>query len=176
MIQQVEGGFSVYVERGTLPQVVTLALLAELIGCASPPPPPAPTIVELKLSTTPDTNSTESGQGAPIGLRIYQLSSRAAFESAEFHRLYDADAAALGADLVKEDSYLLPPGSTKSVTLMPSDQVHAIGVLAAYREFQTKTWRAIGDILAHQTTIVTIKAAANGVMLGTARAQPTPER
>ena len=151
--------------------VTIAALFFSLAGCgSSPPPPPAPTVVQLTLSTTPDTNATPSGQGAPLPLRVYQLASPASFESAEFHRLYDNDSATLGTDLLKRDSYLLPPGTSRSVTLMPSDQARAIGDLAAYREFQSKTWRAAADIPPHQTTVMTVTANADGIKLTVAPA------
>ena len=79
--------------------------------------------------------------GAPVVLRVYQLGSTAGFEKAEFFRLLNTDTATLGTDLVKKDEYLLAPGSTKTETLTIPDSVHALGVIAAFREFKDVTWR-----------------------------------
>lgn len=154
---------------------MTGGLLAAVAACGSPPPPPPPTVVAIKLSATADVNATQSGQGAPVMVRVYQLASPAAFEGAEFFRLYNADAATLGADLVKKDEYLLAPGESRSVTLSPLDPVHAIGVFAAYRDFQQATWRATAPVPAHQTTNLAIVAGATAVKLDAAPAtKPSP--
>src|SRR5579875_1129259 len=54
-----------------------LALSLGTAGCSSAPPPPPPTIVNLTMTTGPDTNPNAAGQGAPVIVRIYQLSSPA---------------------------------------------------------------------------------------------------
>lgn len=151
---------------------MTCGLLAMVAACGSPPPPPPPTVVAVKLSAAADSNATQSGQGAPVVVRIYQLASPAAFEGAEFFRLYNADAATLGPDLVKKDEYLLAPGESRSVTLSPMEPVHAIGVFAAYRDFQQATWRATAPVPAHKTTNVTIVAGASAVTLTATPAPP----
>lgn len=138
-------------------------LLAAVAACGSPPPPPPPTVVAIKLKAAADANATPAGAGAPVVVRIYQLASAAAFEGAEFFRLYNSDAATLGADLVKKDEYLLAPGESREVTLSPSEQTHTIGVFAAYRDFQQATWRAVTPVPPHKTTNLAITAGAKAV-------------
>jgi type VI secretion system protein VasD len=134
-------------------------------ACSPPPPPPPPTVVNLTLTTAADANPTGSGQGAPVVLRVYQLSSPAGFEKAEFFRLLNQDTATLGSDILKKDEYLLPPGATKTVTLNPGPTVKALGVFAAYRDFRNVTWRGTADVPPNKTTAVTVKAGAAGVTL-----------
>ena len=148
------------------PWVHGLATAAALAvwGCAAPPPPPPPpTIVQLKLSATRDVNANPSGQGAPVVVRVYQLASPAAFEKAEFFRLMNADATALGADLVKKDEYLLAPGTTKQAELTIPAPVKALGIMAAYRQFQSTTWRITVPIPPNKTTPAAITAGAPGL-------------
>ena len=144
-----------------------------LAACSQPPPPPpAPTIANVELSAASNVNATPEGEGAPVAVRIYQLASKAAFEGAEFHRLYDSDTATLGGDLFKKDELLLIPGGSKSLTLNPADNVRALGVFAAYRDFPNVTWRADCDLPAHQTTAVTVTAEHGGIKLVAAPAKP----
>lgn len=151
------------------------AMAATVSGCASPPPPPPPpTIVEVKLSAAADANRTADGQGAPVALRIYQLGSPAGFEGAEFFRLYRQDAATLGADMVKRDEYLLAPGGSRSITLRPPDAVRAVGVFAAYRDYQNVTWRAVEAVPANKTTEMTITADGAGVAIAAKPVPPPP--
>jgi type VI secretion system protein VasD len=149
--------------------LLTLAGASVILGgCSKPPPPPRPpppTIISLQISATADVNATPESAGAPVVVRIYQLASRSSFESAEFFPLYHADAATLGPDLLKKDEFLLVPGGKKSLTLMPDAPVRAVGIFAAYADFQNVQWRAAADIPAHQTTEIKVTADRPGLKL-----------
>jgi type VI secretion system protein VasD len=150
-----------------------LAMLL-LAGCAAKPPPPPlpPTLVTVQISSTNNANATPDGQGAPVAIRIYQLASKSAFDGAEFFALYKADATTLGPDLVKKDEFLIVPGGNQSTNLTPADPVHAIGVFAAYRDFQTASWRASADIPAHETTTISVTADSGGIKLTAKSVKP----
>jgi type VI secretion system protein VasD len=151
-----------------LPGTAALALLAALAGC-SPPPPPPPTVVSLTLTATNDVNPSASGQAAPVAVRIYQLDSTNAFDNAEFFPLFNDDKTALKTTLVERDDYILAPGTTKTVTLKPKDQVTGLGIFAAYQNFQQAKWRTDVPVPAHKTTTVTLTFAKDGI---TAKAGP----
>ncbi len=147
--------------------------MAWLSGCAAPPPPPPPTIVNITLNATPDANPTTDNQGAPVAMRVYQLSSASNFNGAEFFPLYQTDTAVLKTDLIHRDDFLLAPGTSKSETIKPTDQVTTIGIFAAYRDFQHSTWRGTADVPAHQTTNITVTAGHDGI---TIKAVPVPPK
>lgn len=150
------------------------AVLGSLAACAGPPPPPPlpPTVVALTLTATADANPTESGQGAPVVVRVYQLASASGFGNAEFFQLFNKDADFLKSDLVKRDEFILAPGQTKTATLTPTDAVKAIGVFAAYRDFQGATWRGTANVPPNQTTRVTVTAGARGITVTSEQAPP----
>jgi type VI secretion system protein VasD len=144
-------------------------LMMTLAGCGSPPPPPpAPTVADIRLTVSNDANATQSGEGAPIIVRVYQLASTTGFEQAEFFRLLDADARTLGSDLVKKEEYLLAPGTKKSIAATVPESVTAIGVFAAYREFLTKPWRVTVPVPPHKTTPVAVEITAAGLRIAPA--------
>jgi type VI secretion system protein VasD len=152
--------------------VSALALLLAS-SCSPPPPaPPPPTVVNVRASATTTANATPEGQGAPVIIRLYQLASKSAFEGAEFYPIFNRDSPTLGQDMVKKDEFLLAPGTSKSITLTPADNVHAIGVFAVYRDFQNVTWRADADIATHQTTTITITADRGGIKVQAASVKP----
>jgi type VI secretion system protein VasD len=151
-------------------RILALVVPALAAGC-SPPPPPPPTVVYVKLVATADVNAT-GGVGAPLLTRVYQLAGKSSFEGAEFFPLYKTDSAVLGTDLVKKDEVLLAPGTTKILTLSPTDQVQAVGVFAAYQSYATSTWRADADVPPHATTTITVTAGATGVTVTTAPGKP----
>lgn len=150
-------------------RVLAAAVALGLAGCGGPPPPPEPTVVQLVLTAAPDANPTQSGQGAPVMLRIYQLGSATGFGGAEFFPLFDQDQATLGPDLIHRDELILPPGQTRTLTLMPADPVKVLGVFAAYRDIQHAAWRGTTAVPPHRTTRVTVLAGAGGI---TVSAQP----
>jgi type VI secretion system protein VasD len=147
-----------------------LALLAALAGCGAPPPPP-PTVVSVTLTAAPDANPAPDGQGAPVVLRVYQLASASAFTGAEFFPLFNQDQTTLGPDLIRRDEMILTPGQTRTLTLTPTDPVKAIGVFAAYRDFQHATWRGTAEVPPHQTTRIMVRAAGDGITV-----KPEPAR
>jgi type VI secretion system protein VasD len=151
---------------GGLAGLLVLGLLGGLAGCAPPPPPP-PTVVALTLAADPNDNPTPTGQGTPLVIRVYQLSSDAAFGTAEFFQLFNQDQATLKTDLVKKDEYILAPSQTKAATLNPLDTVTEIGIFAAYQNYQTVTWRATVDVAAHKTTKINVQAGAKGIVVTT---------
>lgn len=151
-----------------LPRGLALAMLLLAANCSGPPPPPPPpppTLVKVEVSAAMNANLTPEGQGAPVATKVYQLASKSTFDGAEFFALYKTDTATLGPDLIKKDEFLLVPGEAKSLSFTPADTVNAIGIFAAYRDFQNVKWHASADIPAHQTTTLTVTADSTGIKL-----------
>jgi type VI secretion system protein VasD len=146
-----------------------------LAGCSSPPPPPPPTVVNLTLKALPGVNPGPDGQAAPVSVRVYQLETAAGLANAEFFPLYNTDATVLGQDLVKREEFVLAPGTTKTETIMPKDQVKAIGIFAGFRAFQNLPWRGSADIPPNKTTNVTVTVGPSGVAVQAAPAPPPPK-
>ena len=142
--------------------LTALLLVALVAGCGAPPPPP-PTVVKLTVTATKDVNGPAGGSGAPVMLRIYQLSGTNSFTNADFFQIFNHDAATLGTDLVHKDQLLLAPGTTKTMTLNPKDQVTALGFFAAYGNFASATWRATAPVPAHKTTAITVTVGASAI-------------
>jgi len=139
--------------------------LALLSGCAAPPPPPPPTVINLTLNATADTNPTTDNAGAPIAMRAYQLTSAANFNGAEFFQIFNADAATLKTDIVKREDFLLAPSASKTEKIMPDSTVKSLGIFAAYRSFQTVTWRGSADVVANKINNITVTLGHDGVTI-----------
>jgi len=115
---------------------------------------------------------TGRGHRSPSGSTSF--GSKAGFEGAEFFRLYNADAATLGPDLIKKEEFVLTPGGSKTLALTPTDPVKAIGVFGAYREFQTVVWRATADVAANKTINLAVTADKAGIKIVVTPVKPTP--
>ena len=141
------------------PRALAAALLLalSLAGCGGPAPPP-PTMVSVAVSADAASNA-----GAPLGVRVYQLASSAAFEGAQFFPLFNGDAAVLKDDLVKRDDLLLAPGQSKSLPLTPADRTKFIGVFAAYRDYESLTWRTVTPVPSHASSVLTVTSGSTGL-------------
>jgi type VI secretion system protein VasD len=147
---------------------------ALLVSCGAPPPPPPPTIAEIAVTSTADANPDSTGKGAPVLVRVYQLSSTSAFDKADFFQLYEHEAETLGADLVGRDELLVTPGATQQLHKELKPGVGFIGVLVAFRDIQNATWRATAAPPPNQTTLVqvTVQGLAVNVAMAPAPAGP----
>ncbi len=154
-----------------MPTRLLFALLPLALATCAPPPLP-PTVINASVTTTADVNAGPNGTGAPISLRVYQLASPAGFEGAQFFPVFNTDAAVLKDDLVKRDDLLLAPGQSKTLTLSPPDRAKAIGVLAAYRDYESVAWRAVVAIPANQTSSLAVMVGKAGVTLKITPAKP----
>ncbi|GAA4333553.1 hypothetical protein GCM10023144_24930 [Pigmentiphaga soli] len=155
------------------PARVAAAILcaAGLAACAGkpppPPPPPPPTVALVSLAAAADANPDARGRASPVSLRIYELRSRAAFDSADFFSLYSRDRETLGADLANKDERVLKPGDSAQFKLDPKPDTRFIGVVAAYRDIERANWRAVAEIPPNKTTPVRVRVERNGLALTT---------
>lgn len=152
--------------RAVLAAVALLALGA----CSIPPSTPLigskETTVEARITATPTLNADARSRPSPLVMRVYELSARNAFDTADFVSLYERDKEALAADLVSREEIVLQPGETRDWKKKLSPQTKFLGVVAAYREIERASWRAVLPIkqvavnrLAIQAEDLTIRLA-----------------
>lgn len=139
-----------------------LMLLGILASCAGPPEKPPPTL-SLEIEATADLNLGPGGRPAPVVVRIYELKQQGAFSGAEFYALFDQDSAALGADLITREEFMLRPGELKRIERRLDPQSAYIGVLAAYREIDASHWRASTPLAPGVDNAIRIVVAAEVV-------------
>ena len=117
---------------------------------------PSPTRIEAKLQADTDINPDFDGQASPLVVRLYELKSATAFNNAGFFTLYDTDMAELGGDLQNREELELQPGEELEVLRDLKPDTRFIGVMAAYRDIDNATWRAVHEIEANETAELTI--------------------
>lgn len=157
---------------GAVSRGMLVAGVLAVAACGGGAPPVPPTLVTVVASASEDANAAAGGgTGAPVSLRVYQLASPAGFEAAPFFPLFNGDATVLKDDLVRRDDLLLAPGQSKALPLAPADRVTAVGVFAAYRDYENVAWRAVVAVPAHVRSRLVVMAGKAGV---TARIEPQP--
>lgn len=133
---------------------MVVVVLATLGSCGGSPPPP--TIADITITASGDVNPDGTGSGAPVAVRVYQLTSTAAFQQADFFELYQREQEILGADLAGRDEVLVTPGGTQQLRKELRPGVNYIGVVAAFRDIQNANWRATAAPPPNQTTAVQV--------------------
>jgi len=116
------------------------ALVSLLAGCALFGP--SPTRVEATITAAGDLNPNLEGRPSPLVIRIYELKSIDAFQGSSFFKLYDTEAAALGADLLGRDELEVRPGERYEYKRTLNNESRYIGVIGAYRDLDNAQWRA----------------------------------
>ncbi|MBB5414508.1 type VI secretion system lipoprotein TssJ [Paraburkholderia atlantica] len=118
---------------------------AWLSGCASAPAPVIKerTTLRLQIAANENVNPNEWGTAAPILVRVYELKSPTAFQTADFFTLQSDDKKILGDDALVVDEFILRPGDTREIVRKSNPATTAIGVLAGYRDLGKSVWRAV---------------------------------
>ncbi|WP_233888768.1 type VI secretion system lipoprotein TssJ [Paraburkholderia flagellata] len=145
---------------------VFLSALLLSTACKSPPPPPPPTAIKVNVVVLATANPDSKGRPSPIVVRVYELKSTAAFDSADFFTLYGKDQATLGADLNAKNEFLLRPGESKSFEQVVQPGTKYVAIVAAYRDIERSRWRAVAPVPPNRTTSLAVKVDAADVVIG----------
>jgi type VI secretion system protein VasD len=141
--------------------IAGLALALAGCGGKEPPPPPPPGIIDLDLAAAATVNPDKSGRPSPINVTIYQLTSRSAFDSADYFQL--SDGKLLAADQRARDEILLAPGGQKNLNRPLAEGARFIALVAGFRAIDKASWRAVIEVPPHGTTKLSAQLA--GIVL-----------
>ena len=163
-------------KRGLLIHLLPLVLGAcsVLSGGGDAPPPKEPAKIDISISADAKLNQDIQGRGAPMLVRVYELKSEVAFQDADFFALQNSDKAALGADLLAVDQYIIRPGETRKILRKSHPETTAIGIFAGYRDLPNATWRVVhkmppaADVSWYRVLIPANKARLRIDLLGNA--------
>ncbi len=137
-------------------RVARCALVAVLCaGCASAP---TPTEITGVVQASATVNPSVSKRPSPLLVRVYELKSATAFNSADFVSLYQRDQTELGAELVSREEFMLNPGDSRALTKMGAPETRMIGVFAAFRDLDHARWRSVVAIQPGQKQRIVIRA------------------
>jgi type VI secretion system VasD/TssJ family lipoprotein len=117
-----------------------------------PPPPPKPVLVvpprelQLDLQAGPLLNPDYLNRPSPVVVRVYLLRAEITFGATDFFSLFERDAATLGADLLAREEVQLRPGRLVSIKREFPTEARFLGVVAAFRDVEKSTWRALANL------------------------------
>jgi type VI secretion system protein VasD len=145
-----------------------LALCLSLFGlggCASPPKPPPPTIIQAAVDVRPSVNPDARGRPSPVVVRYYELKSLAAFNSADFFSLFERDKETLGAELVDREEFQLKPGDKREFEKKLQAGTHYVAVVAAFRDLEHAQWRATFAVVPEKVSPIAIRLEGSAVSI-----------
>lgn len=124
---------------------VTFAMLLLLLaGCSSTPKPPIATM-SLNVQQNINQYSTESTKpdARPVVIRVFELNSLAAFNTADFFSLFNNYSETLGTELLNNsEEFQLSPGKKLKFNRTLNFDTRYIGVVSAFRDLEHAQWRA----------------------------------
>ena len=130
-----------------------LAAAALAAGCASKNEPP---VLAATISASAKVNPDSRKRPSPVVVRVYELKSSAAFESADFVSLSEKDQAVLGAEMLSREEMVMRPGDSKSINKNLAPGTKFIGITAAFRDLERARWQAIVPVVNGKKNVVTI--------------------
>ena len=121
-------------------------------------PPEAPVKAPMVISVSADTNPDATGRPSPVVLRIYQLRTDAAFNSAEYFALYDDEKKVLGSERISGDEFVLAPAERRTIEISVAPEARFVGAVAAFRDIRNAQWRAVVPASRKGLTVTVEKA------------------
>ncbi|GGB20192.1 type VI secretion system lipoprotein TssJ [Agarivorans gilvus] len=122
--------------------VLSALLSISILGCTV-----ANYVVEpyskLQFHVAENVNPDITGRASPVVVKVFELSSRTLFDSQDFFALYDDASSVLGPDLINRTEFEFEPGSEHEYKLSLMPGVRYAGVLVAYRDIDTASWREV---------------------------------
>ena len=138
-----------------LPLMCSIALA---VGCGSHPP-----LLRGSIKADRATNPDLRGRPSPVVVRVYELKSLGAFNTADFFSLFEKEQEALGSELVGREEYELRPDETRPYQRQLQPDTKFIGVAAAFRDLEHARWRNAVAVPAKRSATVTIGIEARAV-------------
>lgn len=117
--------------------------IAIALGACGPAKPP---LLKADVKVGNDSNPDRNGRASPVVVRVFELKSLAAFNSADFFSLYDKESETLGADLNGKEEFRLRPGETVSLNHPLKPDTKFVAALAAFRDLDKSRWRSAIEV------------------------------
>jgi type VI secretion system protein VasD len=121
-------------------RTASIIILLWVTGCASTP---KPAVIQVLLDVQPNVNPDSRGRSSPIVMRLYEIKSLAAFNTADFFSIFDRDKETLGAELLAREEFQLRPGEKRQFNRQLQLDTRYVGVIAAFRDLERSQWRAV---------------------------------
>ncbi|GGO66631.1 type VI secretion system lipoprotein TssJ [Bowmanella pacifica] len=149
--------------------VVPLLLTMSLLGCGSSTMVKdvfsVVTKADFTMVASTDVNPDINGRPSPILVRLYELRSPGAFNSADFFSLYDKATGELGNDYIRHDDMELKPGQEYQKDIIFDESTRYIGLIAAYRDIDNAVWKRVVELPPDSNSEIRVVLGSNALQL-----------
>lgn len=124
-------------------QLTFIWSLLFLAGCSSTPKPPVAQIsLNVQDAINPYTDGINEPKSRPVVIRVYELKSLAAFNTADFFSAFNHYQETLNTELLNSEEFHLFPGKKLKFERTLHLDTRYIGVVSAFRDLEHSQWRA----------------------------------
>lgn len=123
-------------------------------------------MLTIEFQAAANINPTTGGRPSPVVVRVYELKATAPFEAADFVTLFEKDQAALGADVVVRDEFVLSPGEAKTIRREMNPDSKFVAVMAGFRDLERARWRAVLPLVVGSDNTLAVHLEASTLRLG----------
>jgi type VI secretion system protein VasD len=121
---------------------------------------PAPAMVNLTVRASSNLNESRA-----VAVRLYSLSAKARFGTADAYALMDRDRAVLGEDGSRVEEFVIRPGETRNITIAPKADARFIGVVVLFQDIDRSRWRDVAPIAPSGLTKLVLALGSNAATL-----------
>jgi len=157
--------------------VVGLLCLSACSSESEPAAPPPPTSLAAVIQASTTINPDVRDRPSPVVTRLYELESVEDFSNADFFDLYDDRLVSLASKINRRDEFAIMPLEKLTVERQLRPTTRFIGVIAAYRNIDGTSWRAVVPIEPNTTNRFAVRLEQSGIVIISAdeqEDQPAP--
>lgn len=103
-------------------------------------------VVDMTILASPRINPTENGAARPVQTRIYQLSTDARLNNADFIDIWKNDKAVLGDSLIKMEEMPIYPDSRTDLKFERDDKALFVAVVSIFRSPKGRSWFTVFEL------------------------------
>ena len=103
-------------------------------------------LVDMTIMASARLNPADAGDARPVQLRVYQLATDVHLNNAEFDKVWKADKATLGDDLVKVEEMSVFPDSRVDIRFERDDRALFIAAVALFRTPRGRSWYTVMEL------------------------------
>lgn len=137
---------------------LALLCLGGLTGCSKPS-------INLAVASQPNVNPDFSGRPSPVIVKMYELRNDMAFNSSDFHPLFETPLQVLGADLIAADELVFTPGEARKVEYELNSSTRFIGLVAGFRQMERGTWRVAKPVEVDSRNWIAMELTDTSILL-----------
>jgi type VI secretion system protein VasD len=103
-------------------------------------------LVDMAIMASARLNPTDNGEARPVQLRIYQLTTDVRLNNSDFEKIWKADKATLGDDLVKVEEMSIFPDSRTDIRFERDEKALYVAAVALFRTPRGRSWYTVMEL------------------------------